>query len=62
MNKYDKANRLAKEIQESKEYSEYKSAKQKVEHNVDVRNYSDDHNKYIKEGMNKIYFIHGDFL
>lgn len=37
MNIYDTANRLAKEIQESKEYLEYKSAKQKVEHNAELK-------------------------
>ena len=29
----------------------------KVEHNVEERNYNEDRNKYIKEGMDKYYFV-----
>lgn len=31
--------------------------KVKVEHNINARNYIDDYNKYIKEGMDKFYYV-----
>jgi hypothetical protein len=29
----------------------------KIEHNVPMREYADDYNKYIKEGMDKVYYV-----
>ena len=55
--KYDVTSNMENETYYKTENIARKVWKIKVEHNVDVRNYSDDHNKYIKEGMNKIYFI-----
>ena len=55
--KYDVTGTMEHETYYKTENITRKVWKIKVEHNVDVRNYSEDHNKYIKEGMNKIYFI-----
>lgn len=55
--KYDVTSNMENETYYKTENIARKVWKIKVEHNVDVRNYSDEHNKYIKEGMNKIYFI-----
>lgn len=38
MNVYDTANRLASEIRQSKEYLDYKKAKQNIESNLELKN------------------------
>ena len=56
-NKYDVTGTMEDETYYKTENIARKVWKVKVEHNVDVRNYSEDHNKYIKEGMDKYYFV-----
>lgn len=55
--KYDVTGSTEDEIYYETEDITRKVWRIKVEHNVDARNYSEDYNKYIKEGMNKIYFV-----
>ena len=38
MNVYDTANKLAQEIKQSEEYANYKSAKQSIDQNIELKN------------------------
>lgn len=55
--KYDITHDMEEETYYKTQNIARKVWKVKLEHNVDVRNYAEDHNRYIKEGMSKIYFI-----
>lgn len=56
-NKYDVTGKMEDETYYKTENIARKVWKIKIKHNVEAKDYAKDHNKYIKEGMNKIYFV-----
>jgi len=56
-NKYDVTNTNEEETYYKTENIARKVWKIKIEHNIDMKDYRKETNKYVKEGMNKIYFI-----
>lgn len=56
-NKYDVNSNMEDETYYKTENIARKVWKIKLEHDVDVRNYRENHNKYIKEGMSKLYYV-----
>lgn len=55
--KYDVTNNMENEMYYETDDITRKVWKIRIEHNVDMKDYAKEINKYIKEGMDKIYFI-----
>jgi hypothetical protein len=55
--KYDITANMEEQVHYKTDDISRKVWKIKIEHNVPMREYADDYNKYVKEGMDKIYYI-----